>query len=77
MSSGWIVAIVSVLAVVGQLANLFLNLTLRNKILEMERSLLDRVDSKYKLKEVCTSEMDSMDRRLCPMGANCPLARAS
>jgi hypothetical protein len=77
VESGWVLAIVSVLAIAGQGINLLLNLTLRNKVLEMERSVMDRVDAKYKLREVCASEMESVESRSCPLGQSCPLAMRS
>ncbi len=58
--TGWISVTMGVLAVAGQVANVFLNLKLRNSLLEQEKKILAEVDVTYKRKDVCAAEMQAL-----------------
>jgi hypothetical protein len=58
--TAWISIVMAVLAVGGQLANLFLNLKLGSSILQSEEKVLAKVDLTYKRKDVCAAEMQAV-----------------
>jgi hypothetical protein len=62
-------AIIAGLAVAGQIANVILNLKLRNAILESEQRVLGEVEEKYRTKEMCDAQMQNLNDRLgfCPV----------
>ncbi len=55
---------VALLAVGGQVANLILNLKIRNGQLETERRILAEVADKYANGEACEAEMCDHERRI-------------
>jgi hypothetical protein len=60
----WITAVMGVLAFGGQAVNVFLNLKLRNAVLESEKHTLDKVGRDFKRTETCQAEMKAVDTRL-------------
>lgn len=60
--AGWISAVVAFLAIAGQLVNVYLNLKLRNSVLESETRILSEVALTYKRKDVCAAEMSALVR---------------
>lgn len=57
MDNGIIAVGVSILGLLGQLANCALNWKIRAGQLEMERRILDRVEERYVEETVCSARM--------------------
>lgn len=56
--------IVAVLAIGGQVVNVFLILRVRVAVLEMRNAIMDKADQKYTAAPVCMARMKDHDRRL-------------
>jgi hypothetical protein len=57
----------AVLAVVGQLVNVFLHLRIANAILLSKGEIMDQVRCQFRTQELCDAKMDAQDGRLAAL----------